>query len=68
MGPASSAGKPKVTEVEPPCGNRMVQEANVTRAKAQGKRPPTRSLHLAAYNPVDTSPVAGAERRLTWTR
>jgi hypothetical protein len=33
----------------------MVQEANATRAKAQGKRPPTRSLHLGAYNPVDTS-------------
>lgn len=34
----------------------MVQEANATRAKAQGKWPPTRNLHLAAYNPVDTSP------------
>lgn len=33
----------------------MVQEANATRAKAQGKRPPTRSLLLAAHNPVDTS-------------
>jgi hypothetical protein len=33
----------------------MVQEANATRAKAQGKRLSTWCLHLAAHNPVDTS-------------
>jgi hypothetical protein len=33
----------------------MVQEANATRAKARGKRLPTRSPHPAAHNSVDTS-------------